>query len=188
MQKVSLARMYYPVKVLGPGNRVGIWLNGCDRNCSGCISPEMQEYDVSREIAVADLVRMVGQVKGTIDGFTISGGDPFYRPAALRELVCALEEVQDDILIYTGFTMEELKASQDRDIQTILEHCAAVVDGPYMADKNDNVGLRGSSNQRSFVFRYADRYKDFMTCERSLQSIMTGNRVIMIGIPGGVEE
>ena len=27
--KISLGRMYYPVKSLGPGNRVGIWLNGC---------------------------------------------------------------------------------------------------------------------------------------------------------------
>lgn len=34
-EMISLARVYYPVKVLGPGSRVGIWLNGCHRKWPG---------------------------------------------------------------------------------------------------------------------------------------------------------
>ena len=43
--KLSIARIFYPVKTLGPGNRVGIWTTGCLRGCQGCISPELQDYD-----------------------------------------------------------------------------------------------------------------------------------------------
>ena len=40
---IYVARILYPVKVLGPGNRVGIWLAGCDHKCLGCSNPELWE-------------------------------------------------------------------------------------------------------------------------------------------------
>lgn len=107
--KISLARIYYPVKVLGPGNRVGIWLNGCEKKCPGCISPELQIYDSAKEVSVQDIIQMVNRIDSQIDGFTISGGEPFYNPIALNALVTAISSISDDILIFTGYTLEELK-------------------------------------------------------------------------------
>ena len=40
---MNVARILYPVKVLGPGKRIGIWLCGCDRECFGCSNPELWE-------------------------------------------------------------------------------------------------------------------------------------------------
>lgn len=183
--KISLGRMYYPVKVLGPGNRVGIWLNGCNRGCAGCISPELQFYDASKEVAVNELMQMIQRIEAPIDGFTISGGEPFLNPAALNVLVQSLVSICDDILIYTGYTIEELRAQKNEAVDSVLNTCAALIDGPYIKELNDDKGLRGSSNQRCFIFKYHDRYERIETSDRTLQNIMYGRKVLTIGIPQG---
>ena len=38
---MNVARILFPVQVLGPGNRIGIWLCGCNRACKGCSNPEL---------------------------------------------------------------------------------------------------------------------------------------------------
>lgn len=181
--RISLARIYYPVKVLGPGMRVGIWMNGCGRDCPGCISPEMQFYDREKEVSVQDVLLMVSQIQAPIDGFTISGGEPFYHPEALNTLVCALAAISDDILIFTGFTLEELAGQNNKAIHSILDTCAAIIDGPFVRELNERKGLRGSSNQKCRVFKYHDRYAGIMEEERSLQNVLYGKGVLTIGIP-----
>lgn len=182
-ERVSLARIYYPVKVLGPGCRVGIWLNGCEKNCPGCISPELRVYDVSREVSVQDVIQMINRIDSPIDGFTISGGEPFYNPGALNALVTALAGICDDILIFTGYTLEELEKKEDEAVHSILKTCSAIIDGPFVKELNEKKGLRGSSNQRFRIFKYHDRYAGIMEEERSLQSILYDKGVLTIGIP-----
>lgn len=184
-KKFSLGRIYYPVKTLGPGNRVGIWLNGCNRGCAGCISPELQHYDASKEITVKELMLMIHRIQYPIEGFTISGGEPFYNPDALNEIVQSLADVCDDILIYTGYTIEELRLQENEAINTVLNTCAALIDGSYIKELNDNRGLRGSSNQKCLIFKYQDKYKGIETADRALQNVMYGNKVLTIGIPQG---
>ena len=183
--KISLARLYYPVKALGPGNRVGIWMNGCNRGCEGCISPELQEYDASKEVTVNELMLMIRRIQTPIDGFTISGGEPFLNPEALNEMVQSLASVCDDILIFTGYRIEELRLQKNEAIDSVLNICAALIDGPYIEELNDNKGLRGSSNQRCLIFKYHDRYQGIETSDRVLQNVMYGNKVLTIGIPQG---
>lgn len=181
--KISLARMYYPVKVLGPGSRVGIWMNGCEQRCIGCISPELQMYDKTKEISIVEIMQMIKRIEFPIDGFTISGGEPFYKPEALNALVKTLANICDDILIFSGYTIEELKAQDNVEIDSVLDICAALVDGAYVKELNDYRGLRGSSNQRCWIFKYPDKYDGIEIAERKLQNIVYGDRVLMIGIP-----
>ena len=182
-EMISLARIYYPVKALGPGRRVGIWLNGCSKKCPGCISPELQFYDPAKEVSVQDVIQMIYRIDSQIDGFTISGGEPFYNPRALNALVSALASICDDILIFTGYTLEELKKQEDEVIHSVLKTCSAIIDGPFVKALNEKKGLRGSSNQRCWVFKYHDRYARIMEEERSLQNILYDNGVLTIGIP-----
>lgn len=181
--KISLARMYYPVKSLGPGNRVGIWVTGCNRRCFRCISPELLKYDSSKEVPISGIMQMVQSIEGPIDGFTISGGEPFLKPSGLNELVQAIATVNDDILIYTGYKIEQLIAKNDYDINSVLSTCAVLIDGPYIERLNDSKGLRGSSNQRCFIFKHNDKYEGIETSDRILQNIVYGNKVLTIGIP-----
>ncbi len=182
---VCLGRIYYPVRTLGPGNRVGIWTLGCERNCKGCLSPELRIYDKSREVSVEDVVRMIAQIKTEIDGFTISGGEPFYNPKALRLLVEALCVVNEDILIFSGYTLEELEGQNNRDINVVLDKCSVLVDGAYIEGLNDGKGLRGSSNQNYHIFKLFHKYEGIERAERKIQTVVFDSKVLNIGIPRG---
>ena len=81
-----------------------------------------------------------------MDGFTITGGDPFYQPDALRELLPLLETISPDILVYTGYLREELP-------EDILQHIAVLIDGRYVQENNRGEVLRGSDNQRIIILR-----------------------------------
>ena len=181
--KLSIARISYPVTTLGPGNRVGIWTTGCHRNCPGCISPELQTFDERRQLSTSEIVKMVRSVPGTVDGFTISGGEPLLRPEALKELLQELIKISDDIILFTGFTYDELLEKGDADIDSVLTLCSVLIDGPYLRDHHCEIGLRGSDNQSIRVFRHSEKYKDLDTCKRSLQVFVRDGRVITIGIP-----
>lgn len=68
--------LLFPVKVLGPGNRIGIWLTGCNKRCPGCASPHLQMQKKEQNIPIkilADTVLALAKAHH-IDGVTISGG------------------------------------------------------------------------------------------------------------------
>ena len=79
--------------------------------------------------------------------------------------------------------MEELKKQAGEAINSILKTCSAIIDGPFIKELNEKNGLRGSSNQRCWVFKYHDRYASIMEEERSLQNILYDKGVLTIGIP-----
>ena len=176
-----LSRIYYPVTTLGYGERIGVWVQGCNRHCNGCMSPEMQPV-TGIPIAVEDIISKIPQ-NILPDGMTISGGEPFDQPKAVRKLVeWFLAHHGDDVLIYTGYRIEELMALEDTDINWILSHIAALVDGPYEQSLDDGKGLRGSSNQRIHVFHHHTRYEEFSRRTRAMQCVQEDTRLFMIGV------
>ena len=180
---LHIARIYYPVLTLGPGRRAGIWTAGCPRRCPGCISPELQRQESGRAMDTGQIMALIHALPGRPEGVTISGGEPFLDPGGLRELLDALSGVSDDILVFTGFTYEALRARGDPDVDGALARCAALVDGPYVAELNDGCGLRGSRNQRCLVFRHRERYAGAEQWPRRLQNVAYGAGILTIGIP-----
>ena len=178
-----MERIYYPVKVLGPGDRVGIWMRGCDKNCDGCLSPEMKLYDKSKEININDIVRMISSIPNRIEGVTISGGEPFYNPAALCELVSKLNDITDDILVFSGYTYEELIVRNDENIIQVFKIISAIIDGPFSKELHSDIGLKGSSDQRIIAFKQFDKYENVDFERRELQIVIADKRLISIGIP-----
>lgn len=146
---MKIARLLYPVKNLGPGNRIGIWFSGCDKRCKGCANPELWEAegigDISCETVLMAIERLRSDKYPTIDGVTISGGEPFLQPDSLRALIkIFIKENIKDILVYSGYQREELET----EYKDILDDIAVLVDGEYIQEKNDGHPLRGSNNQR----------------------------------------
>lgn len=182
---VNLARIYYPVKTLGPGNRVGIWLAGCDRDCAGCISPELRNVNNGRAVSVDEIMGHISRLCKEAEGYTISGGEPFYDPEGLKELVRQINILSDDIIIYTGYTLNELRSMNDDNVDFVLAHINVLIDGPYIEGLDDGVGLRGSNNQNIHIFRNEEQYSNLEQCERGIQVAVEGNRVMTIGIPSG---
>jgi len=73
-----VARILYPVTVLGPGKRLGIWFAGCKHKCSGCSNPELWNMDKKYYVTVQQVTQLIRKIadKRRIDGFTITGGEP----------------------------------------------------------------------------------------------------------------
>lgn len=175
-----VARVLYPVEVLGPGKRVGIWFCGCPRRCKGCSNPELwdfqERYKTTPEI-VFEMIKTVSK-EHTIDGFTITGGDPYYQATELKKLLSLLREISDDIIVYTGYQYSELEPET-------LENISVLIDGEYVEDLNDNSLLRGSSNQRVHILdkTKADKYRIYFNTEiNKVQNFFTSDGVVSVGI------
>ena len=108
-------RAYAPVVTLGPGQRIAVWTVGCSKQCKGCANPELWRADPAREMDDAQFAdALIGMAQqGGIRHITFSGGDPFEQPESLARVLAAIRPFFDDILVYTGYTIEELHGFAD---------------------------------------------------------------------------
>lgn len=167
---MRIKRICYPVNVLGPGNRVGIWVTGCGFHCKGCMSPELQDYKSGNDFSVENIMSMLNEITKPIDGFTISGGEPFEQFDELCSLVNAIyNDYSDDIIIYTGYKYEELKIKYKENLNKVTSKISVIVDGRFIEENNDYKGLRGSSNQKIICFNNEQKYKYMNECNRKTQ-------------------
>lgn len=175
-----VARVLYPVEVLGPGKRVGIWFCGCPRRCKGCSNPELWDFQERYKTKPETVYEMIKTISSshTIDGFTITGGDPFYQSEELMRLLEMLKEISDDILVYTGYKRSELEPDK-------LENISVLIDGEYVEELNDNSLLKGSSNQEVYILdnAKAHKYKTYFQSESNkVQNFFTSDGVVSVGI------
>ena len=115
------ARILYPVKTLGPGDRVGIWLCGCSHGCPGCSNPELWSCGEQFRITRERLLQLVGSIAqgAEVNGFTITGGDPLEQSEELALLLPELRKISGDILVYTGYTLEQLRAMDSPAVESV---------------------------------------------------------------------
>ena len=136
---LALSRVHFPVSALGPGQRLGIWFQGCSRRCAGCVSPETWTF-VKPTLPVSGLVDSLAGLLARCDGITVSGGEPLEQPAALGALVRLLKQRHDkSILLFTGYVFA--------DARPLLRGLDAVLCGPFDAALPQTLALRGSDNQ-----------------------------------------
>ncbi len=176
------SRIVYPLKVLGPGDRIGLWLAGCERGCPGCANPELWSFRESTRISVDKLWLLLEKACPSPDGYTITGGEPFLQALELLELIGLMRAKTKDIIIYSGFTKEELIERDN--CRAILEKIAVLIDGPYIKDR-PRAFLRGSDNQRIHILDESikDKYEEFIkNGVNKIQNFTIGQSVISAGI------
>jgi anaerobic ribonucleoside-triphosphate reductase activating protein len=183
---MNIARILYPVKVLGPGDRIGIWVAGCPRRCRGCINPELWEQRPECEIPLAGLLAAINEIASTnpVDGFTITGGEPMSQAEDLAQLARSLSPISPDILVYTGHTYGEVRqlAAGKNDV---LKDVAVLIDGPYIDELNAGTPLRGSANQNIMVLdsHFRELYQNYLSsANRQIQNFTTTDGVVSVGI------
>jgi anaerobic ribonucleoside-triphosphate reductase activating protein len=142
-----VADLHRDCRVLGPGRRFAVWVQGCPLSCPGCVSPQWIPFDGGR---VMDVDALAGEIADTaVDGLTISGGEPFAQAPALARLVTAVRERRDlSVLCYSGYRLSWLRARGDAPQLALLAQLDVLIDGPYSARLHADLRWRGSSNQR----------------------------------------
>ena len=175
-------RLYMTVKKtqsLGPFNRYGIWVQGCLKKCTGCISEDAQSLAGGYEVGVPVLAREILNTPD-IEGITISGGEPFLQSAALVELIELIKNERDlGIIVYTGMNYDEIEND------SLSKLCDITIDGDYIESLNDGLSLRGSSNQIVIMLtnRYVNKLSLYGAKGRKIELHFINDRVTMVGIP-----
>lgn len=183
---VFIDRVLFPVTALGPGKRIAIWVSGCNRKCYHCANPELWNQREDQRISTIRfseiLSNLIKQKKP--DGITITGGEPFDQVAGLMYVLKSTSEIRKlDVLIYTGYAMEEIIADQDKG--ELLPYISVLIDGPYVDKLNDpSVVLRGSSNQSVHFLDSSirDFYLDYMKNGRQIQNFVYDYEILSVGI------
>ena len=177
-------RFLYPVTSLGPGKRLVIWVSGCERRCEGCANPELWKQSPKQKIEVQKLAQMIlSQPEiDSVDGITVSGGEPFNQAAELRELLEIIKQGRE-VLIFTGYTIGEIRENQS--MKNLLEMTDVLIDGEYIDSLNDGKAvLRGSTNQRIHILNEAcwEKYREYLNLGRQIQNFTYDYKTISVGI------
>lgn len=182
--KIRIYNYQDGVTKLGPGTRFVLWTQGCIRQCKGCMTPMSQNRDSGRIIEVRDLANII--LQSGRKGFTISGGEPFLQAEALNELVDLIRAERDmGIIVYTGYTLDEIQQSKDLHMCRFLEQVDLLIDGPYIEELNDGMNLRGSSNQRVIALtdRYRSNVNEYGSKKAEAELFIKEDKVLMVGVP-----
>lgn len=175
-----VARILYPVEVLGPGKRIGIWFCGCPHKCKGCSNPELWEFQEKYKTSLEAILTLIDTIakEHQVDGFIITGGDPMYQAADLQKLIMHLCKLSSDILVYTGYEIEELP-------KEYLHNIAVLIDGRYIEERNNNCILRGSDNQRIHILDsdMGSKYSLYLqNASNQIQNFTMSDGIISVGI------
>ena len=166
---MQIDRILYPVQSLGPGKRIVIWTIGCYKRCPNCASPE--------------LWKLVASIDEQVDGITITGGEPFCQIEELSILLDEIRKKTKDILIFTGYTLEEIDNNDS--IKNCIKKAALVISGEYIDSLNDNqTALIASGNQKIIWCneKYKELYMDYMKNGRIIENFYYENNLISVGI------
>lgn len=191
--KILVNKLHYPVEVLGPGRRIGIWMQGCTIRCFGCISRDTWKADPQFGVEVGEVLDWVASLpRGAVDGVTISGGEPFDQPDALTRLLDGLHlwrdarEQEVDILAYSGRSYADLESRFSRALGLL----DALVPEPFVQGAPTALPLRGSANQEVVTLtelgrqRYSDEaLAQLVTQRQKIQVEVDDEAIWMIGIP-----
>ncbi|NTF55021.1 radical SAM protein [Agrobacterium rhizogenes] len=165
MTSIALSRLHFPITTLGPGNRIGVWFQGCSIRCPGCISADT--WAVGRDLtSVEAVIDAMDRWLPAAEGLTVSGGEPFDQPDALADLLTAFRRRSEtDILVFSGYPVEKLTAHLEM-MDGLVD---ALISDPYLVDAPQTKALRGSDNQRLHLLTALGEAR-FTAYERAIQS------------------
>lgn len=170
------------VHVLGPGVRYALWVQGCERNCPGCVAENAKKMELGTRIRIDALAYEIAL--SSAEGITISGGEPFLQAEELLELLSQIERKREmGVIVYTGYQYEELIKKDTA--KKLLSKIDLLIDGPYIQELDDGKSLRGSSNQRLLFLtdRYRQNENEYAAEHRKTETFFHGIHVHEIGIP-----
>ena len=131
----------------GPGLRYVIFTQGCLHHCPGCHNPDSHAIDGGYIEDTEQCLLEIDQ-NPLLDGVTLSGGEPFLQATALIHFVHKVKKRHLHVMIYSGYTFEEILELGDEE-KKLLSLCDTLVDGKFILSlKSMELLYKGSSNQR----------------------------------------
>jgi len=169
---MQIAQVVPCTEAEGPGKRFAVWFQGCPLRCPGCCNPEFLPFKGGETRALAEMTdRLDRAVAETgIEGISLLGGEPFAHAAAGAALAGAARLRGLTVMVYSGYTIEELRSRPEPAVAELLDRTDVLVDGPYVREMPDTTRRWiGSTNQR--VHLLTDRYRADDPCWRAKNTL-----------------
>lgn len=183
---INVAETCIGTRALGPGIRSVVWVQGCPLHCSGCVAPDWIPQRTARLVDPAELADEL-LADPAVSGLTLSGGEPMMQAGPLAAMVRAARRQRDvTVICYSGFTRAELaERPPSPGVAGLLGQLDVLIDGRYVAAANDDLGLRGSSNQtvHHLTSRLADADDAFVRLPRAAELRVRDTSVLLVGVP-----
>jgi anaerobic ribonucleoside-triphosphate reductase activating protein len=171
----------------GPGRRFALWFQGCPLRCPGCCNPEMLPFTGGQRLALS---RVLEQVRGVatrhgVEGVTLLGGEPIAHAAGAASLAREVRRLGLTVMVFSGYTLEEIRRMSDLAVHDLLAHTDILVDGPYVREMPETKRRWiGSSNQR--IHFLSSRYCADDPCwqrPNTLEIRLNGTELSVNGFP-----
>jgi anaerobic ribonucleoside-triphosphate reductase activating protein len=181
---LNIAATCVGTRSLGPGWRSALWVQGCQLRCRGCVAPEWIPQVTARLIHPTNLAsELLHDTK--IDGITISGGEPMLQAKGLARLIETMIRIRPvNVICFSGYRYEWLlNQPESTGIRSFLSRIDLLIDGPYVENENNNLGLRGSKNQRFIHLTKKLADFEFENNSRKIEIHIEDGQLLMVGVP-----
>jgi anaerobic ribonucleoside-triphosphate reductase activating protein len=168
---LRVAQRVVSTEAEGPGRRYALWFQGCPLRCPGCCNPEYLPFNGGTAIPLADIVAELDTAAADgVEGVSLLGGEPLAHAAAAAAIARAARQRGLTVMVYSGYTLEEIQALPDPAATDLLAHTDLLVDGRYDRTQPDTERRWvGSRNQR--VHFLTDRYRADDPCWRARNTL-----------------
>jgi anaerobic ribonucleoside-triphosphate reductase activating protein len=184
---MQIAQIVPSTEAEGPGRRFAVWFQGCPLRCPGCCNPEFLPFAGGKTRTLTELSVNLdrARVEDGIEGVSFLGGEPFAHAPAAAALARVARERGLSVMVYSGYTLEQIRALPDPAAAELLALTDLLVDGPYVRELPDaERRWVGSTNQR--IHFLTDRYRPDDPCWRrpnTLEIRVRGGEVSVNGFP-----
>jgi anaerobic ribonucleoside-triphosphate reductase activating protein len=120
----------------------------------------MLQFTERELLPAAEIVQRLSFARDTFDieGVTFLGGEPMLQARGLAQVAHAARAMSLSVMVFTGYTLDELQAVQPTAWRDLLQATDVLVDGPYLAQNPDRERRWiGSTNQG--VHYLSNRYE-----------------------------
>ena len=148
---LSVAQVVECTQAEGPGRRFAVWVQGCPLRCVGCCNPEFLPQTGGEAVRVEDLAAELARVSAAqdLEGLTLLGGEAFAQATGCAALAAAAHQLDLSVMVFSGYTLAQLRQQQDPGVQSLLAATDILVDGPYdHTQPETHRRWIGSSNQQ----------------------------------------
>jgi anaerobic ribonucleoside-triphosphate reductase activating protein len=147
----------------------------------------MLSFDGGQLMPLSEVVAQLREAvrEHDVEGITLLGGEPMAHAPGAAALAQAAHQLGLSVMVFSGYTLVEIRALPSPAVNDLLAHTDVLVDGPYVRDMPEKQRRWiGSSNQR--IHFLTSRYHADDPCWRmpnTLEIRLRGSEVVVNGFP-----
>lgn len=187
MSYLNLASIRLCTESEGPGKRMAVWVQGCERRCPGCCNIEMQEIRKNIIVDTHDIIKLIDKMvkENDIEGVSFIGGEPILQSEGLSDIAEWCQNINLSVLVFTGYLYQDLINMNNKYVNKLISNTDLLVDGPFIEEEYDEERyFVGSTNQK--IYFLSERYKpgiEFIKKERTMEVLISEKNILVNGWP-----